>query len=388
LWLGRVRDVIERSAEKMEKQYLDIPFDVKAEDITEEGTFKGYGSTFGGSPDAYGDIVVQGAFLSSISRGGRNKSGVPMLWQHQSSQVPGVWTSLAEDKRGLKVEGKLALKTQLGSESYELMKLGGIKGLSIGYDVVTFETDAHRKVRYLKEVDLWEISLVTFPANTRARITSVKAIEEAKTERQMEQALREAGLSKAAAQYVVSLCRPSLRDSEEEDVEGEVEGSLGINAILESLKAVNLEIIKGVIPFKDTGRAPENSPWDAGAEVKQADVEGLRIMCAWYNSAAPDAKGSYKLPHHRAAGGHACVWRAVAAAMAALLGARGGVAIPAADKRGVYNHLAKHYKQFDKEPPEFRDYDYRELKEIFPTAAMEDILSSLVSTNMHLSPYR
>lgn len=367
----------------MDKDYLDIPFEVKAEDISEEGRFKGYGSTFGGSPDAYGDIVVSGAFLSSLSRGGRNKSGIPMLWQHNASQVPGVWTDLAEDKRGLKVEGQLALKTQLGLETYELMKLGGVKGLSIGYDVVTYERDEKRKVRLLKEVDLWEISLVTFPANTHARVTSVKAIEEAKTERELEEALREASLSKSAAQYIVKLCRQSLRESVSGD--GQVRPPMMLSGILDSLKAANEELTKGVIPFRDMGKAPESAPWDAGAEVRAADVMGLKLMCAWYNSAAPDAKGSYKLPHHKAAGGHVCVWRAVAAAMAALLGARGGVAIPAADKKGVYNHLVKHYAQYDKEPPEFRDYSYRELKELFPTARLEDILSSLNDANTHLS---
>uniref|UniRef100_A0A6M3ITP4 Putative prohead protease n=1 Tax=viral metagenome TaxID=1070528 RepID=A0A6M3ITP4_9ZZZZ len=226
----------------MDKQYLDIPFEVKLENISEEGRFKGYGSTFGGSPDAYGDVVVNGAFLSSISKGGRNGMGVPMLWQHNTSQIPGVWTSLAEDKRGLKVEGQLALKTQLGMESYELMKLGGIKGLSIGYDVINYEVDEKRKVRYLKEVDLWEVSLVTFPANTRAKITSVKAIEEAKTERELEQALREADLSKAAAQYIVKLCRPSLRESEEEDTEEE--GPSALSGILDSLRATNVKIAR------------------------------------------------------------------------------------------------------------------------------------------------
>jgi len=72
------------------------------------------------------------------------------------------------------------------------------------------------------------------------------------------------------------------------------------------------------------------------------------------------------LPHHKASGQHPVVWRGVSAAMAALFGARGGVNIPDRDRRGVYNHLAKHYKQFDKEPPEFREYTEAELKEMFP----------------------
>jgi len=81
-------------------------------------------------------------------------------------------------------------------------------------------------------------------------------------------------------------------------------------------------LAKGVIPYRDLGNAPIDAQWDAGAEVREATVDDLRLMCAWFDSAAPDLKGSYKLPHHRASGGHPAVWRGVAAAMAALLGAR------------------------------------------------------------------
>lgn len=123
---------------------------------------------------------------------------------------------------------------------------------------------------------------------------------------------------------------------------------------------------KGVIPFKETPKAPEDAPWNGPAEVREAEVSDLKIMCCWFDSENPDIKQSYKLPHHRASGQHPVVWRGVAAAMAALLGARGGVNIPSGDRKGVYNHLAKHYKQFDKEVPEFREYTEEELKEIFP----------------------
>jgi hypothetical protein len=93
-------------------------------------------------------------------------------------------------------------------------------------------------------------------------------------------------------------------------------------------------------------------------------------MCAWYDSDNPDVKSSYKLPHHHASGNHAVVWRGVAAAMAALLGARGGVDIPDSDKEGVYNHLAKHYKDFDKEPPEFHK-EYKDDDEIYKACGLE-----------------
>ncbi|MCK4575761.1 hypothetical protein KAU34_05100, partial [candidate division WOR-3 bacterium] len=104
--------------------------------------------------------------------------------------------------------------------------------------------------------------------------------------------------------------------------------------------------------------------WDAGAEVKQAEVKDLKIMCTWYDTEHADLKTAYKLPHHKASG-YSTVWRGVAAAMGALLGARGGVQIPANDKKGVYNHLKKHYAEFDKEAPEFREYSIYELYQLF-----------------------
>ncbi len=109
---------------------------------------------------------------------------------------------------------------------------------------------------------------------------------------------------------------------------------------------------RGAIPPKKERTAPENAAWDAGAEVKKADgADELRRMHAWVNSDAdPEAKSSYKLPHHMADG--TVVWRGVAAAMSRLQ--QGGTTIPDSDRQGVWDHLALHYRQFDKEPPELR----------------------------------
>lgn len=127
-------------------------------------------------------------------------------------------------------------------------------------------------------------------------------------------------------------------------------------------KGINVDVLleKGVLPFHDTPKAPEDEPWDAGEEVKAASAEDLKEMCAWYDESKPDDKTSYKLPHHKAEGDHAVVWKGVAAAMGALLGARGGVDIPDTDRKGVYDHLAKHYKQFDKDVPDFKEADESE----------------------------
>lgn len=123
---------------------------------------------------------------------------------------------------------------------------------------------------------------------------------------------------------------------------------------------------KGVIGYRDLGKAPIETSWDGSAERKKASVEVLKIISAWFDSSKPDIKSSYKLPHHKAEGQHSAVFRGVTAAMGALLGARGGTKIPSSDRRGVYNHLKKHYGQFDKKAPVFKSYEVDELKSMFP----------------------
>lgn len=110
-------------------------------------------------------------------------------------------------------------------------------------------------------------------------------------------------------------------------------------------------IIAGALPYKESKKADPGLAWSADPVEKQLDTkEKLRMANAWVDPKGdPNAKSSYKLPHHLANG--EVVLRGVEAAMGALLGARGGVSIPASDKQAVYNHLAKHYKQFGKTPP-------------------------------------
>ena len=124
-------------------------------------------------------------------------------------------------------------------------------------------------------------------------------------------------------------------------------------------------IEKAVIPYKKYPLADEGATWDGPKEIAAASVDDLKLMCTWYDSENSENKGAYKLPHHTQSG-KMTVWRAVAASMAALLGARGGVSIPDSDRKGVYNHLAKHYADFEKEVPEFKKYTDIELKTLFP----------------------
>jgi HK97 family phage prohead protease len=144
-----------------------LPFEVKAED---DGTITGYGSVFG-VKDQGDDIVVKGAFSASLGGNIMPK----MLFQHDPDRVIGVWDEATEDEKGLRLKGRLALKTRLGAEVHELMKMGAFDGLSIGYRV----TDEAREggARMIKSAELWEVSAVTFPMNTEARIDAVKAAE-------------------------------------------------------------------------------------------------------------------------------------------------------------------------------------------------------------------
>lgn len=118
--------------------------------------------------------------------------------------------------------------------------------------------------------------------------------------------------------------------------------------------ALRVRSLKAAIPPHNGTKAPEDESWDGDAEVRAAEGESqLKRMHAWVNpDGDPNVKANYKMPHHRATG--EVVWAGVAAAMAALFGARGNPDIPDEDRRGVYNHLERHYSQFDKETPEFK----------------------------------
>jgi uncharacterized protein len=144
------------------------------EHMREDGYFTGYASVFG-VVDSHNEQVAKGAFLRSLSEWRYAGRSPAMLWMHDPTQPIGVWLMLQEDSRGLLVEGRLALGTQKGREAHELLKMGALTGLSIGYRVVASQIDAQRKVRILTDVDLFEISVVTFPANESARVRDVKS---------------------------------------------------------------------------------------------------------------------------------------------------------------------------------------------------------------------
>lgn len=158
--------------------------------LTEGCRIEGYASLFG-MTDQGGDVVMAGAYGRSLARlkaGGRS---VRMLWQHDATQPIGVWDEIAEDGRGLRVKGRILTEVAKGREAAALVAAGAIDGLSIGYRTVTAEKDAKGQ-RLLREVELWEVSLVTFPMLPEARVA-------AKGETPVSSALREmAALFEAA----------------------------------------------------------------------------------------------------------------------------------------------------------------------------------------------
>lgn len=178
----------------MELNIKELTFNLE---IKEDGnSIEGYASTFG-NIDSYGDIVMAGAFKKSL------KKRMPkMLWQHDTRQIIGVWESAKEDDNGLFVKGRF-VNTQLANEAKELVKQKAIDSMSIGYAIDRYEYDEKKDIRKLLDVELYETSLVTFPANDKAVITALKS-EQIKTIRDFENFLRDAGYSRERAKFIAS----------------------------------------------------------------------------------------------------------------------------------------------------------------------------------------
>ena len=140
-----------------------------------DGIFSGYASVFG-VEDLSHDIVERGAFLTSLQK--RGADGVKMLYQHDPAEPIGKWLEIRETPRGLFVKGQLMLDLARGREVLSLMREGVLDGLSIGFRTIKGHTDKKSGIRRLKEIDLWEISVVTFPMQPDARVTAVKHLED------------------------------------------------------------------------------------------------------------------------------------------------------------------------------------------------------------------
>ena len=182
-------------------------FDLDVKDVSDGGHFSGYGSVFG-TVDSYREIVAPGAFSKSLETIAKSGRALPILWQHDTYTPIGSWSGLKEDDRGLFGDGDLWLDEAPNAKiAYRGMKAKAITGLSIGYYVLSDSYNEKSGIRTLNELDLVEISIVTNPANSDARIEAVKSLIAhggMPSLNEFERFLREAGFSKSQAAVIAN----------------------------------------------------------------------------------------------------------------------------------------------------------------------------------------
>jgi HK97 family phage prohead protease len=180
--------------------------DLNVKSLTEDGKIEGYLNTFD-HIDRIGDNTQKGAFSKSIKRIKDSGNVLPMLFGHNHEKVAGVWTEIYEDEKGLYGKGQLNLDTQLGQELYSNIKMGAIKGISIGYFEVDTEFDSKSGSKLLKELDLIEASIVLLPCNEQSQVEVVKSMNESgekPTKTQLEKALKELGFSRKNSKTIIA----------------------------------------------------------------------------------------------------------------------------------------------------------------------------------------
>jgi|TARA_R110000824_G_scaffold190282_2_gene371737 HK97 family phage prohead protease len=263
----------------------DFAIELK-EDKDQEGVFIGHASVFN-KRDLQDEIVEPGAFKRTLNR---KKGKFPLLWQHDKSEPIGM-IEAEEDGRGLKVKGTLALGVQRAKDALELLRAKIVTGMSIGFRVVKDNIDPDKGTRNLKEVDLWEVSLVTFPANPAAQVRRVKSVTPFQ----------------------------------------------------------NLPMASGDIAWDSSAAKKRIREWSDSADGPTAKYKRAFL---WYDKEDDQNFGAYKLPYADIIDGDLkAVPRGVYAAAAAIQGARGGVEIPSGDKKAVRGHLDRYYSKLDRTPP-------------------------------------
>jgi HK97 family phage prohead protease len=221
-----------------------VPFEVrKVADDAPKGTFEGYGSVFG-VQDSYGDVVRKGAFTNTIADWKKRGKLPKQLLQHgggyfgggADDMVPvGKWEEMYEDDHGLFCRGRIFdIDTDRARATYTAMVEGELDGLSIGFNTRKFERDEETGIRTLTEINLWEVSIVTFPANDPSRIDGVKSSEDLPTEREFEAWVRrELGLSKSQVELITAKGYRQLLRGGTTPSEGLVSGE-AVNELLAS----------------------------------------------------------------------------------------------------------------------------------------------------------
>lgn len=200
-------------------------------DATKSGAFAGYASTFG-NVDSTGDIVVRGAWAESIAA----KKSVPLLFNHRVDNLIGRALELKEDEIGLRFSGRLTPGVQLADDTLRHLKAGALDGVSVGYRIQPGGAVMDGEIRRITRATLLEISVVVAPANTLARVDPA-SLKEAKSEREIEALLRDAGWSKSLACQLISAVK-GLRDEPGEPVApGSQRDSVNASALLAAIRA-------------------------------------------------------------------------------------------------------------------------------------------------------
>jgi uncharacterized protein len=208
-------------------------FNLTVKSVSESGEIEGYGSVFN-VEDSYSDVIAPGAFAKSLAVHQSENTMPAMLWQHASDAPVGLWTKMAEDAHGLLVKGQLCLDIQKGKDAHALLKMRAVSGLSIGFASKNWVYNRDSDIRTLTEIELWEVSLVTFPANGKARVTNVKSALELASPKDAERILRDAGFSKAdATAYVSRLMR--MGEERSDSVQSAAKAQQAAQRLLKSL---------------------------------------------------------------------------------------------------------------------------------------------------------
>ncbi len=161
----------ERKISQSMCEHATMSCELSIKSVDEVGVFVGYGSVFD-VVDAQRDVVMRGAFAETLAF--TRPEDIKLLWQHDTAEPIGVIEQLYEDTHGLFMRGRLLLDVTRARDAYALLKSGAITGLSIGYSPVRYVMNPDTRVREIKSLKLWEISLVTFPSNPEAKVTVVK----------------------------------------------------------------------------------------------------------------------------------------------------------------------------------------------------------------------
>lgn len=212
-------------------------FSFKFADLSSKGEFRGVASTYGGAPDSFGDIIAPGAFSASLKKHYSRGTLPAMLFAHDMTEPIGNWISINETDKGLDVHGRLALTTQRGAEVYELMKTGGLTGLSVGILLAENGKVCRGDGCVIKEIDrLFEISVVPVPANENAHVTHVKSACGCNSIPELQKFFQESlGVSRSAARKMAFACSGIISEPDADDDMGPAE----VAAVSIQLKKLN-----------------------------------------------------------------------------------------------------------------------------------------------------